>query len=80
MNDVNKSFIYFDYNATTPYDDEVCDVISKTMKLNWANPSCGYDIGCEAKSIISNGRQQIKLMINAANDDHIVFTSGGTEV
>jgi len=72
--------LYFDHNATTPLAKEVIESITKSLNDFWANPSSNYNEGKSAKHIIETSRQSIVRMINANNNQEIVFTSGGTEV
>lgn len=37
--------VYLDYNATTPVDPQVQDVISRTLKDLWGNPNSSYTSG-----------------------------------
>ena len=69
---------YFDHSATTPLNPEVMELINKTQKDFYGNPSSIYTAGRKAKSIIEKSRFKIAAAINA-NPEQIIFTSGGTE-
>ena len=69
---------YFDHSATTPLNPEVMELINKTHKDFYGNPSSVYTAGRKAKSIIEKSRFKIAAAINA-NPEQIIFTSGGTE-
>ncbi|KAF2353930.1 Aminotransferase class V domain [Trinorchestia longiramus] len=70
--------IYLDYNATTPVADAVQDVILKTLKWNWANPSSSYKYGVKAKKVVDKARERVAALLGC-RQENIVFTSGGTE-
>ncbi len=73
-----KNPIYLDYNATTPVDPEVADEMLPFFTWFYGNPSSANDEGRKAKEAISKVRRQVASLINA-EEDEIVFTSGGTE-
>lgn len=70
--------IYLDYNATTPLEPEVVQVITDSLTEAWGNPSSSHDAGIKAKKVIDDARQNVAKMIGAKPTD-IIFTSGGTE-
>jgi cysteine desulfurase len=70
--------IYLDNAATTPMTPEVIDEMTKEMKESWGNASTGYSYGRHAKLVMENSRHVIAQSINA-DDNEIIFTSGGTE-
>ena len=72
------SEIYLDNAATTPMAPEVLDTMNKEMKESWGNVSTGYSYGRHSKLVMENSRHLIAQSINA-DDNEIVFTSGGTE-
>jgi selenocysteine lyase len=78
INAEGSSVVYLDYNATTPLDREVLSSIHRALRSAWGNPSSAYQAGVKAKTIITQSRQSVALMIGATADE-IVFTSGGTE-
>ncbi|XP_054159467.1 selenocysteine lyase-like [Oppia nitens] len=75
--------IYLDYNATTPVDTQVVDTITDCLLNGWTNPSSSYaTASCgvvDVRALIRTARSRVAAMINAADGDDIVFTSGGTE-
>ncbi|KAM4739184.1 selenocysteine lyase isoform 1-T2 [Anableps anableps] len=75
---MNVERIYMDYNATTPMEPEVIQVISEALHEAWGNPSSSYITGAMAKAIINQSRQNVARMVGGKAED-IVFTSGGTE-
>eukprot|EP00057_Strongylocentrotus_purpuratus_P012043 XP_011666517.1 PREDICTED: selenocysteine lyase-like [Strongylocentrotus purpuratus] len=75
---VTTEQIYLDYNATTPVESAVIDIISRTLSEAWGNPSSPYPPGQLAKQLINKARLQVATMIGASPHD-IIFMSGGTE-
>ncbi len=73
-----KKPVYLDYNATTPLDPEVIEVMSEVMKTNFGNPSSAHFYGIQSRKIIERARQQLAELINCSSTE-IIFTSGGTE-
>ena len=71
--------IYLDNAATTPMDPAVIDRMTTVMKTVFGNASSVNSFGREARAILDESRHTIAQSINAALDDEIVFTSGGTE-
>ncbi|GBM56747.1 Selenocysteine lyase [Araneus ventricosus] len=70
--------VYLDYNATTPVDVKVQEIICSVIKNVWGNPSSSYDLGKKAKSIVETARKKVAEMIGSLPGE-ILFTSGGTE-
>nr|WP_269448398.1 cysteine desulfurase family protein [Limosilactobacillus rudii] len=67
-----------DNAATTPMTPEVIAEMTKQMKEAWGNASTGYSYGRHAKLVMEDSRHIIAQSINA-DDNEIIFTSGGTE-
>jgi cysteine desulfurase len=70
--------IYLDYAATTPTHPEVVKAMLPYFTEVFGNPSGIYSCGQEAKGILEESRNKIANLIGA-QDEEIVFTSGGTE-
>ncbi|KAM5229425.1 selenocysteine lyase [Ctenodactylus gundi] len=70
--------VYMDYNATTPLEPEVIQVMTEAMQEAWGNPSSSYVAGRKAKDIINASRDTLAKMIGGKPQD-VIFTSGGTE-
>lgn len=72
------SFVYLDYNATTPIDPKVAEAIQPTLSGLFGNPSSPHRIGREAKAAVTTARQQVADGIGV-DAGEILFTSGGSE-
>ncbi len=70
--------IYLDYNATTPIDPEVVEVMKPYLDQYFGNPSSSHNFGIQTRKAVEKARKQIAEMINCFPDE-IIFTSGGTE-
>lgn len=75
---MSEKKVYLDYNATTPLEPEVLEIIHTALEDAWGNPSSSHDAGKKAKDCIDDAREKVAKMIGAKSSD-IVFTSGGTE-
>lgn len=70
--------IYLDYNATTPIDPRVANVMKPFLTQSFGNPSSSHWFGIESRKAILKAREQVAALINCKPEE-IVFTSGGTE-
>lgn len=70
--------IYFDNSATTKPYDEVIDIVCKSMKEYYGNPSSLHRLGIKCEKRLNEAREYFASTINA-NKDEIYFTSGGSE-
>ncbi len=70
--------IYLDYAATTPTHPDVIEEMLPYFNDSFGNPSSVYSYGQEAKGAVEKARKQVATLIGA-QDEEIVFTSGGTE-
>jgi len=70
--------VYFDYNATTPLDPSVRDVVTHLLEENWGNPSSVHQVGRTARAVLDDFRDQMARMWKCKPSE-VVFTSGGTE-
>lgn len=71
--------VYLDYSATTPPRPEVIVAMQQALTQEWGNPSSLHEWGQRAAMLVEQARLQVAGLINAADSDSIVFTSGGTE-
>lgn len=70
--------IYLDYNATTPIDKNVADVMLPYIYENYGNPSSAHEMGYRAKEAVNNSRIQVANLLNCSADE-ITFTATGSE-
>jgi cysteine desulfurase len=70
--------IYFDYNATTPVDQRVLEVMLPFLTQFYGNPSSLYKVGRLARSAIDMAREQVAALVGC-KANQVIFTSGGTE-
>jgi len=68
--------IYFDYNATTPLDPAVREVILRVLAENWGNPpACTMSTQRgRCSTMRATGWRNFSAL-----SEEIIFTSGGTE-
>ncbi len=70
--------IYLDYAATTPTHPDVVKTMLPYFTNSFGNPSSIYACGQDAKEAIEGARASVATLIGA-QDEEIIFTSGGTE-
>lgn len=70
--------IYLDYNATTPVDPRVADVMEPLLRGVYGNPSSSHAQGRAARAAIETARGQVAQLLGCPPDS-VIFTSGGTE-
>ncbi len=71
--------INFDNNATTPVDESVLQELIRATREFSGNTSSGHSLGNAAGKYLRDLRERVAKVLNAADADEIVFTSGGTE-
>ena len=71
--------IYLDYNATTPIDLRVLDVMIEVYRNDLGNAdSRTHDFGGQARWVTENARKQVAELIGVTPEE-VFFTSGSTE-
>lgn len=73
--------IYFDYNATTPLDPRIQELMARSVDPAsglWANPSSIHSLGRWARHALDEARDSVAGVLHCRPGE-IVFTSGGTE-
>ncbi len=70
--------IYFDYNATTPLDSAVRDVMLPFLGEIWGNPSSVHHVGRRARALLDDARERAAKVLGCKPAE-VIFTSGGTE-
>ena len=71
--------LYFDTNATTPVLPEVIQAMHPFWAESFGNASSTHPLGRAAEKAVRDARRQIAAFLGAAEDQEILFTSGGTE-
>jgi len=71
--------VYLDYNATTPIDPRVLDVLIEVYRNDPGNAdSRTHDFGEQARKITENARKQVAELLGVTPEE-VFFTSGSTE-
>ena len=70
--------IYLDYQATTPLDDEVADLVDSAGRRFWANPSSPHMAGMRSQEAIESARRKMVRLLGCRPRE-LYFTSGATE-
>ena len=70
--------VYLDYNATTPLDPRVLDVMTPWFLTPSNAGSRTHSYGQRAKDAVEHARRQIAELLNAQPEE-VFFTSGATE-
>ena len=71
--------VYLDYNATTPVDPRVLDVMIKVYRNDPGNAdSRTHDFGEQARKVTENARKQVAELLGVTPEE-VFFTSGSTE-
>ena len=70
--------VYLDYNATTPIDPRVAEVMLPFINQHFGNPSSSHAYGITARKAVNIARRQIADLLECSLDE-IIFTSGGSE-
>jgi cysteine desulfurase len=74
----NLTTMYLDANATSPLAEEVWEAMMPWWRDGFHNPSSVHTGGKKAREALEQARGQVADLIGA-QEDEIVFTSGGTE-
>ncbi|MDR3078794.1 MAG: IscS subfamily cysteine desulfurase [Rickettsiales bacterium] len=76
---MDRTNIYFDYQATTPMDPRVLEEMMLTMTREFGNASSkSHAFGWEAEAQVERARKRVAELLGASADE-IFFTSGATE-
>ncbi|MSU64311.1 MAG: cysteine desulfurase NifS [Pedosphaera sp.] len=73
-----RTFYYFDNNATTRVAPEVVEAMVPFLTEYWGNPSSVYHFGNQVSKHVEAARSKVAELIHA-DPREIVFTSCGTE-
>lgn len=69
---------YLDNSATTRCLDSVIEIVGKTMREDYGNPSSKHQKGLDAENYVRAARTEIAKTLKV-QEKEIFFTSGGTE-
>lgn len=75
---ISKKKIYLDYNATTPVDERVVEVMIPYFTEKFGNASSDHIFGWEAEEDVEFAREQVAKLVHCKPTE-ITFTSGATE-
>jgi cysteine desulfurase len=71
--------LYLDYNATTPVEPRVAELMMRILKSEVGNAgSTSHNYGLRAKRHVEQARQQVAHVVGARRHE-VIFTSGATE-
>lgn len=71
--------IYLDYNATTPINEDVLNVMIDVYRNHFGNAdSRTHDYGDDCRKIVEKARSQVGSLLNVDKTE-VFFTSGSTE-
>ena len=71
--------VYLDHNATTPIRPEVVDAMLPWLRDGYGNPNSVYALGQRARAAVERAREQVAILLGAADASEVVFTSCGSE-
>jgi cysteine desulfurase len=71
--------IYLDHASSMPVDSRVFNFAKPYLMKSHGNPSSLHSVGLEAKKAIEEARGQVSALINAENENTIIFTGSATE-
>ena len=74
----SSGWIYLDYAATTPVDEQVLAAMLPYFSTTFGNPSSVHAAGQQAEAALEEARQKVARLLNARPEE-IIFTSCGTE-
>ncbi len=70
---------YLDYNATTPIDARVLEVMLPYFKEKYANPSSKYRFAMDVAADVEKARAIIANCLGTNKSEEIIFTASATE-
>ncbi|MEO6143114.1 MAG: cysteine desulfurase family protein [Dermatophilaceae bacterium] len=70
--------VYLDYNATTPVDPRILQVLQAALTTDFGNPSSAHSYAEGPRRLLAHARAQVAALIGAA-PAQIVFTASGSE-
>jgi cysteine desulfurase len=71
--------IYLDHASSMPVDPRVIAFATPYLHEKYGNPSSLHSVGLEARQAVETARSKVAALINAENENTIIFTGGATE-
>ena len=71
--------IYLDNNATTRVAPQVIEAMQPYLTEHYGNPSSAHSLGRTMKAAVEKARAEVAVLLGAADESEIVFTSCGSE-
>lgn len=62
-----------------PIDARVLKFAEQFLKESYGNPSSLHSVGLEARGVLEDARKKVAGLVNAENENCIIFTGGATE-
>jgi cysteine desulfurase len=75
---MSKRQVYLDHSATTPVDERVATVLTRSLIETFGNASSVHTYGQKARAAVDRARREVATLLGARQNE-IVFVSGGTE-
>lgn len=70
--------IYLDWNAATPPEPEILEVVERARRELWANPSSPHAAGRRARAAVEEARESVAALLGVPPGS-VTFVSSGTE-
>ncbi len=71
--------IYLDHQSSRPVDRRIIDFAYPFLAERFGNPSSLHSVGVEAGEALEEARAKVAALVNAENEQCIIFTGGATE-
>lgn len=71
--------IYLDHLSARPVDPRVLSFAETYLKNDFGNPTSLHSVGLSARKALEDARKKVAELINAENENCIIFTTGLTE-
>jgi cysteine desulfurase len=71
--------IYLDNISSMPIDPGVLEFAKRFLEKGYGNPSSLHSLGLDAKRALEDSRIKVAKLINAENENTIIFTGSATE-